>query len=76
MDPGRPGPARPDPHLRSCGRVRVQEVKNDGSRAGSGSRGKKMTVLGPGPGPEDEKLGNFCGSGSEKLGPSATLLHI
>ena len=32
-----------------------------------------MTVLGPGPGPEDEKLENFCGSGSEKLGPSATL---
>ena len=32
-----------------------------------------MTVLGAGPGPENEKLKNFCGSGSEKLGPSATL---
>ena len=33
-----------------------------------------MTVLGPGPGPEDEKLENFCGFGSEKLEPSATLV--
>ena len=35
-----------------------------------------MTVLGAGPGPENEKLENFCGSGSEKLGPSATLDFI
>ena len=33
-----------------------------------------FAVLGAGAGSENEKLENFCGSGSEKLGPSATLL--